>query len=88
MTDKVRDFHWRKPDRIKQPDEGSDDFSLAVQDMAIKLFARTGEHCLTLRLILGTKACPADVQARCDRERAAYLADSDAWWLRVQGGEP
>jgi len=88
VSDKVRDFHWHSPDRVKQPDEGSTDISPACRDMAIKLYARTGEHCETLRLILRTRPVPDALQARCDKERASYLADPCAWWLRWMGGQP
>ncbi len=77
MTDKVRDFHWHKPDRVNQPDAGIVDFSRNVRDMSVKLFAMTGTHCLTLRLILGTRSVPDDLQEECDAARVKYLDGTD-----------
>jgi hypothetical protein len=50
--------------------------------MCVRLYARSGEHCETIRLISRGRSIPKVFQSTCERERTLYLLDPEAWFLR------
>jgi hypothetical protein len=70
MSDKVRDFHWRKPDRVKQPPvPTTEPVGPLLRWLSVTHYARFGSWPESLTMYLCGAPVPPDLEREAKAEQ-------------------